>query len=494
MIIDGRRARGELPTDFDVCVVGSGPAGMSVAGSLAERGLRVGVIEGGGARATLRGQRRLVDVPTGTPYWNLAAVRTRMIGGSGNRWGGISRPLDPLDFAERSWVEGSGWPIGFADLAGHFRRAAEVLALPPEEPAASPADEPTTSSFTVANYRLSPRLRFADGLESTSATVLSNLEVATLRLHPHSNRIVSLEACATGGRRHEITARRFVLAAGGIENARLLLASPGRDGVELGNEHDVVGRYFMEHLHAPVAEIVPAGALSSWHSYSIDGWPRLVRSIVPTEQLQSDRKLLNASLSIGPLGYVGHPPFADRDYRLGFAIDRAFTALAARGITPKLPRRRRRPSGDLAKLVVYRGEQPPQRDNRVVLGERRDEFGRRLPHLNWTVGPREAANVDAVLGAFREAVTENGWGELGPQLPDWREKIIGGPHHMGTTRMSGDPRTGVVDSDCRVHSVENLYVAGSSVFTTGGHANPTMTIVALALRLADHLAGLPRSG
>ena len=492
MIIDGRRAPGELPTDFDVCVIGSGPAGITTASALAERGFRVGLIEGGGRRATLRGQRMLLDRPSGSPYWNLAAVRTRMLGGSGNRWGGISRGLDPLDLDAREWVPDSGWPIGWADLADYYPRAAAALDLPPADTAAGL----DSGAFEVARYGLSPRLRFGHELATSSAgiTVLTNLEVIALRLRGDSDRIACVEAHTAGGRRHEITARRFVLAAGGVENARLLLSSPGRDGAAVGNEHDVVGRYFMEHIHAPIAEIVPAGQLAGWDSFTIDGWPRLVRTLVPRADVQRARRLLNASVSIGPLGYVGYPPFAARDYRVGFLLERALTALASRHVSVKLPRLgRRRVAASESKLVVYRGEQPPRRENRVVLAGERDAFGRPRAHLQWTVGDPEAANVDAVYELFRDTVAERGWGELTPQQPDWREHIIGGPHHMGTTRMSADPSTGVVDSDCRVHSVENLYVAGSSVFATGGHANPTMTLVALALRLADHLAGLPRT-
>ena len=131
MIIDGRGESGAVPRAFDVCVVGAGPAGLSIATRLAERGLQVAILEAGGLRPTMRNQRMLVDRPSGSPYWDLQNVRVRVFGGSGSRWGGISRPLDPIDFVERPWVDDSGWPIDWTDLEPYFEQAAALLELPP---------------------------------------------------------------------------------------------------------------------------------------------------------------------------------------------------------------------------------------------------------------------------------------------------------------------------------------------------------------------------
>jgi choline dehydrogenase-like flavoprotein len=513
VIVDGRQAVGGLPGNFDVCIVGAGPAGLTIASRLATRGYRVAVIEGGGVEPTIRGQRMLIDRPSGTPYWPLENVRFRMLGGSGSRWGGICRPLDPIDLAERPWIQNSGWPIGWDAVVDYYRQAAESLDLvdadftrPASSKTAWAPDLPPGDDLEVAYYRLSPKIDFGREYfdlmrRSPGITLMINTNVIGLTLRPDQTAIASVDTRTFAGAHRTVTATTFVLAAGGIENARLLLASPGRDGAALGNEHDVVGRYFSEHIHAPIATFVPADR--AWSSYDLTTWPRLSNAIVPTAAVQQAAQLLNASLAIGPTWYAGEPPFVRRNYRLKLYYERLQRAqaagnsrsvrLAQRALDAvRAPVRALTTRDSARRLITYRGEQPPRRDNRVVLSGKTDEFGRPLAHLQWTVGEQETANAEALLELFRRTVDTHGWGELSAARPDWRERIIGGPHHMGTTRMSDDPRTGVVDRDCRVHSVANLYVAGSSVFPTGGHANPTLTLVALSLRLADHLAGQRR--
>jgi choline dehydrogenase-like flavoprotein len=514
VIIDGLRQPGGLSGTYDACVIGAGPAGLAIAERLADRGRRVVIIEAGSTRPTMRNQRMLVDRPSGSPYWNLENVRFRMLGGSGSRWGGICRPLDPLDLADRPWVENSGWPIGWADLTDYYRQAARLLELADDDfeqvgataGAWSPA-VPPGSDFEVAHFRLSPKIDFGSDYRavlagSANVSLITNTNVTALHLRANSDVIASVETRTFGGGRDRVRAGLFVLATGGIENARLLLASPGRHGGALGNEHDVVGRYFMEHVHAEVATLVPSDAVAQWSSYDLATWPRLTNALVPTAEAQQAGELLNASVAVGPNWYVGDPPFARRDYRLMILFERLQRIQAASDgrVTGRLLDQLRAPfrrlmtrdvptrGDERVRSVVYRGEQPPRRDNRVVLSKRTDEFGRPLAHLQWAVRHREMANADAVLELFGAAVEANGWGTLSAARPGWRDKIIGGPHHLGTTRMADDPRFGVVDRDCRVHSVDNLYVAGSSVFATGGHANPTLTVVALSLRLADRLA------
>lgn len=491
MIIDGRGGSGAVPRAFDVCVVGAGPAGLSIATRLAERGFQVAILEAGGLRPTMRNQRMLVDRPSGSPYWDLQNVRVRMFGGSGSRWGGISRPLDPIDFDERPWVDDSGWPIDRTDIEPYFEQAATLLELP------SPAlgRGPESTEFEVARYGLSPKLNFgahyAEQLrDCAGVVVLLNTSVIGLTRSADGTAVRAVETRDFAGQQRTVAARYFVLATGGVENARLLLAA------DLGNEHDVVGRYFMEHIHAPIAKLVPSGELAGWSSYDTTTWPKLASAFVPRPEVQKAAQLLNASLAVGPTWYIGDPPFVRRDYRVRVAVEWAQRVAPLERIAARMPRWFRGfttqdvPNGrdDPSQLIVYRGEQPPRRENRVVLGARRDEFGQPMAHLHWTMGEPEAANAERVLELFRASVATNGWGRLSPIAPDWRTRIIGGPHHIGTTRMSADPHLGVVDGDCRVHTVDNLYVAGSSVFPTGGHANPTQTLIALALRVADRLA------
>jgi choline dehydrogenase-like flavoprotein len=519
VIIDGSRRDGDVPVDFDICIVGAGPAGLVLADRLRGRGMRIGLIEAGGPRPTIRNQRMLVDRPSGSGYWDLQNVRVRMVGGSGNRWGGICRPLDGHDLARRDWVDNSGWPLSWSDLAPYYVEAGVELELTDADFARSapdlgarPPDLPPDSGFEIAHYRLSPRLDFGQDYtamlrRSHDVTLVTGTNVVELRLGDDGHTLASVETRTFAGARRVVTARRFVLAAGGVENARLLLVSPGRGAAALGNEHDVVGRYFMEHVHAPMAEFVPSDGARLWSSYhyATRRLPRLTNTLVPAVAVQYEQQLLNAALSIGPMWYLAEPPFVHWDYHLTVPMEMAYRALVAggprrtrvarlaleqgRGLWQRVTDRDLRTRGDedRTRLVYYRGEQPPRRENRVELGAALDEFGRPLAHLHWTVGEQETSNAETVVDRFRELVGKHDLGTVGPTMRDWREHIIGGPHHLGTTRMSDDPRYGVVDADCRVHSVDNLYVAGSSVFATGGHANPTLTLIALTLRLADHL-------
>jgi choline dehydrogenase-like flavoprotein len=219
-------------------------------------------------------------------------------------------------------------------------------------------------------------------------------------------------------------------------------------------------------------------------------------------------------LAIGPWWYGGTPPLVDRDVRIAIAAERAYRLLARRGdgevrwparlvegSRAAWSRRSARaawadglPEPDLLRTIVYRGEQRPSAENRVLLGGARDRLGNPLATLRWNIDERDLANAPAVLNLLAHASETLGWGKVIGPGPQWRAAVTGGPHHMGATRMSLDPRRGVVDRDCRVHGTSNLYAAGSSVFATGGHANPTFTIVALAVRLGVHLSSRFRDG
>jgi choline dehydrogenase-like flavoprotein len=265
----------------------------------------------------------------------------------------------------------------------------------------------------------------------------------------------------------------------------------------------MVGRCFMEHLHVPMGHLLMAKGVTDRIFYRKEKFGNaLLRGvIVPTAAAQERHRLLSTSIGIeGPnfsqgTAYLGWPP------AVMFAPVRVYWSLRRRGLTRvsdelkyfahgaySVPIRLRRwrqgrraltqaamGGRKLAYSLHFRAEQAPDPTNRVVLGEQRDALGMPQSRLEWQIRP------------FGRDLKERGIGDVVPPFDDWQEEVIGGPHHMGTTRMSTDPRRGVVDADCRVHSVDNLYVAGSSVFATSGHANPTFTLVALALRLADTL-------
>jgi choline dehydrogenase-like flavoprotein len=274
------------------------------------------------------------------------------------------------------------------------------------------------------------------------------------------------------GGRFSVRAGVFVLAAGGIENARLLLASDGvmRDGV--GNAHDLVGRFFMEHLYVDdAARIAVPPRFAARYATSQRVGPQLVRCALSL----SDRTQRDEELSAATFVVTGPPAPARWAGRLRATARRAVASLRS---TVTLP-------------VKHVQEQVPNRDSRVVLSRERDRLGSRRADLDWRVSPvdkRVAARSYTILDrALRTAGTGRIVDSRLDDGPDWPVDLRGARHHMGTTRMHTDPKRGVVDGNGRVHGVANLYVTGSSVFPTSGSANPTLTIVALALRLADHL-------
>ena len=297
-----------------------------------------------------------------------------------------------------------------------------------------------------------------------------------------------------------------------------MLASNEDQPEGLGNEHDNVGRYFQEHLHVAAGHLLPARPFNRGfydRTKSEHGEVRGV--IVPTAEAQRRYRRLACSIAIEPAHYAMGTPFLSWSPEITFRAAAAYNRLKANGHEELAERARlyaenswyraRRlrtvlaerdacarvrarnggpPEQELQSLYI-RAEQAPNRDSRVTLGTRRDALGVPESHLEWRLTDLDTDSITGWLSTLDADLRERGAGQVIPPRSNWRKRIVGGPHHMGTTRMGDDPKTSVVDRNCRVHSVDNLYVAGSSVFTTGGHANPTFTLVALALRLADHI-------
>ncbi len=513
MLIDARRVASGSRLHFDVCIIGAGPAGISLAQRLAVSGLRVVLVEGGGFTPRVRDQRMFAGTVTGSPYADLQDVRFRVVGGSGSRWGGICRPLDPIDFRARDWVPDSGWPISYDEVARYYPAAAEALGVSDSDfTRLSPGLTDATpdlggTGFERIHYRSSPMVDYGhavrDRLErSRDITLLVNANVTRLLSTAVGDAVTGVDVRTFAGGAVAVTARTYVLAAGSVENARLLLVSDDAGPAGLGNRHDVVGRYFMEHVHVDIATLLPSRRTTDWLSYRTNAphQPVLVSALSPSEEVQRDERIGSAAVTVAPSWYVTrrafvgmHPRFtvpAERVYRglsgtseraAAAALDVARAAWNLREGKSAWPRR------EPTRTIYYRGEQGPARENRVVLGDRRDLLGHPVADLRWQVRDADLTGASAVLRRFAAAAATGGWGDVAVPDGDLRERIVGGPHHLGTTRMSRDPRTGVVDTDSRVHGVGNLYVAGGSVFPTGGHANPTLTVIALALRLGEHL-------
>jgi choline dehydrogenase-like flavoprotein len=510
--------------------VGSGPAGIGVVDRLRSSGLSIFLIESGGFEPELRTQRLYRGENIGRPYFSLDSCRFRLFGGSSNRWGGWCRPLDPVDFQQREGSSWKGWPIDSSDLDRFNAPAAELLQLPHDRFEAScwagqlPPPLPLDGNeFESVLIQYSPPTNFGSRyreriLRDGHVTTLLHANATEMVLDQGGYRLDAVRIKTLSGRSFTVRSRAVVLAAGGIENARLLLTSNSSRPAGLGNEHDVVGRCFMEHIH------VPAGHLQLYEHdirprfygpVTVDGG-KIRGFIAPTALARRRHGLLGCSFTVEPASFGSYgTPFLGWPANITIPAARAYLELRHRApalaeelkwrvdrswntglkLHTGLAERRARAEASVGAVAMpnrllslyARGEQAANPMSRVSLSRHRDALGMQRTRLDWRLAKSDIASVSSWVSRLDHTLRSNSLGRVILPPEGWDASIVGGPHHMGTTRMSASPEHGVVDANCRVHSVANLYVAGSSVFATGGWTHPTFTIVALALRLADHL-------
>ena len=524
----------------DVCVIGSGPAGATIAAELATSRLSTLVVESGGRDVdpslVALDEIESVGAPRVADPSKLIA---RAVGGSSHAWNGRCVAFEPIDFAPRDWVPGSGWPITPDALRPFLDRAAARLRLGPNVyddalwpllglPRPTPALDPARLATAFWQYAHDPADRgryfnfrdVVDAIGSPDVRLLTGATVTHLNADADADgrAIASAEIADGRGRRFTVGARAFVLCAGGIQNARLMLASNRVVPAGVGNARDRVGRYLMDHPRCTIGHFASRDVgrvLSRFGLYQLRdaaGTHPYSLGVALAPDLQRDERLLNAAAWLTERRAADDPWDAIRRLtsrgnddddrprgrrgmsRLRDAVAVAsHPALLARGAYRVLVSRR----GVVHKIdrlmldaIV---EQRPDPDSRLTLSTtRRDRFGVPLPRVDWRIGEQERRTVARFGQTIAAELTRAGL--PAPTLVDWvRDGAIDGAtfrdvaHPTGTTRMSRDPADGVVDVDGRVHGVAGLYVAGSSVFPTAGHGNPTLMLVALATRLADHL-------
>lgn len=508
MVVDARALPDGQVLTADVCIVGSGAAGLTLARELADRGVRTIVLEGGGETRRHADQQLFEGIVDGTPYYPLDECRVRMLGGSTSVWGGWCRALDAIDFEPRSWVPGSGWPFAAAQLSGAFARAASICGVGPSRDAtAARSLSSGTRSFHDVLFGIRAT-RFGEACRealraSRCADLVLHANVLEIVMDRQGRSAVTVRAAARAGRSLTVSAGAYVLAAGGIENARLLLASRGAGPGGIGNEHDLVGRCFADHLHVPIA-VIDAADVDEFYGLHQRGGMNVRGGIAPTARAQRTDRLLGFGLTFHDAGNphdVFSPAQVPRSY---LSLHHLATSLRrfrrpdrfahhARNVLAGLPeaarlayRRLAPPRRSAAVVVCYRGEQAPNHDSRITLAPARDALGMPRVRLQWRLLEQDLENIGRAQDLVARELRSFSLAPIGAH--HGRATLMGAAHHIGTTRMHADARHGVVDEHGRVHGTANLYVAGSSIFPTSGWAPPTFTIVALALRLADHLA------
>jgi choline dehydrogenase-like flavoprotein len=512
MIVDAR----ELPTgtvvEADLCIIGAGAAGITLARELANSRFRVALVESGGMEFESETQSLYEGEDIGRPYLDLTTCRLRFFGGTTNHWGGWCLPLDPPDFEARDGLPYRGWPFDKAHLDPFYRRAHQVCQLGPYD--YTPTSFGITSDKTAAPFtgpdfisRIFQISRimfnvYRPELEKTAnVTVYLHANAVNLATGEEGRSVRTLQIATLAGARLEMRARFYVLGAGGIENARLLLVSA--DGKGIGNTHDLVGRFFMVHLQFVGGEIALRDPYVNldfasgfdnakpWPFFSYIGLSddAMRRRQLPNVRMMGDYKFAPVSQAVEALkrltgGGAGKSPLMPDVLRVLRNVE---------GLTELAVHKALYHSGVPVETLILNcnAEQMPNPESRITLADERDALGMRRVAVDWKLTGEDKAKVNEIYRLLGAEVGRTGFGRLRYLLAEdndtWPDDLRGNEHHMGTTRMHDDPASGVVDRNCRVHGVDNLYLAGSSVFPTSGATNPTLTIVALALRLADHL-------
>ncbi len=515
MLLDFNRTGEQTAFDADVCIVGSGAAGLTLASHLGGR-LRVLVVEAGGRRP---GPDGLAGEAAEWAFTGFEHGRARAFGGATRLWAGQCIRLDPIDFERRDWVPHSGWPITAAALAPFYDRAEAFLGVPgalydagiwrqagTPVPCFEGAD--VQPKFTVYMPQPDFTRHLGHGLARNPAvTILLNAAVTDVALTGNAASVAHLAIQGEDGRTGQVRARAFVLCGGGIENPRILLASNSVAAAGIGNARGLVGRFFQDHPSGTTGIVGTAAPHLVQRQFRMvrHGGRRVWPKLALTEAAQRRGRTLNANALML------------YDYAAGSALTRAKTVLeavrahspariaaGAVGMLRHVPELASRAVHTAAtgKAPMFRPErvmvkahveQRPDPDNRVTLSAERDRFGVPLPRLAWRVHEEELRTLRAVTQAAGAVLRQNGWGEttVQPWLCDGpaaaRPHLEDTYHHHGTTRMAATASDGVTDPYCQVFGTDNLYIAGSSLFPTSGYANPTLTIVALAIRLGDTL-------
>jgi choline dehydrogenase-like flavoprotein len=477
--------------EYDVCIAGAGFAGISLALKLETYGFDVLLLEGGDIEYSDESQAVYEGQNIGMSYFDLDAARLRYLGGTSNHWAGWSRPLDEWDFAEHDHIPDSGWPITKSELDPYLGAASEFLEIDVEYP--DSLLENSKGLLKKIHFEVKPPVRLGEKYhdylkQSDKIDLFINANLVDIKLTDSTQAVSAFECAnfANPATKFNFSAKFFVLAMGGLEIPRLMLNFTHQNPHGIGNSNDLVGRYFMEHFHA----------FGGWYVTEKGKWPfdEKESHLAPTPQFLNEQKIANAGIRIGSYSVADDKTLYEQVKQVICEQDLIRTFVSNfRNINCVVGSQ-----PDSGGPILIASEQVPNRNSRVSLSDSLDKFGHRRAVLDWQITELDRDTIKRSTIGFGQYFAEQDYGNV--KLIDWmlddttavpgvdEDLWLGaGWHHMGTTRMSDTSATGVVDKNCRVFDTENLFIAGSSVFPTGGHANPTLTLVQLSLKLGDHL-------
>jgi choline dehydrogenase-like flavoprotein len=543
MIIDARSLPPDDVLETHICIVGAGPAGLTLAREFAHQDVRVCLLESGGIELDPDLQSLCDGTVSGDPYPEMRETRRRQLGGTSHCWEGQNGyqeygfrclPLDAIDFEQREWLPYSGWPFDKAHLDPFYERAQKVCQIGPYAYDAEAWEDKRAVQLPFKSDRITTTMsqyasrypfthEYPEAIKQTAnITTILYANVVEIETDAAIQTATRLRVASSPTKQFSLTAKVFILATGGLENARLLLASKRQQAAGLGNQNDLVGRFFMDR---PILSctLVPHDSklfdqTALYDIYQTKGIPVMAR-VQLTEELMRRKHLLNngAQLFPRPLAHQRDATLALRSVVTSLRSSKPPQAvlkqipIAMRGLdyvmmagfwgaVRRIPALRR---GGWSYLplekrrfsqfeIFYQIEQAPNPNNRVMLSAKRDTFGQSKVELHWHLNSIDIENAVQVQEIWAEEFEKAGFGQLqfARDRQDWKFEKTAMHHHMGTTRMHHDPQQGVTDANCKVHGISNLFIAGSSVFPTAGYANPTLTIIALSLRLADHVKTL----
>jgi choline dehydrogenase-like flavoprotein len=516
MIVDARTFSANQIFEADLCIVGAGAAGIAMAREFVNSDAKVIVLESGGLGFDHRTQFLYRGEVAGRNFTPLEFTRRRQFGGSTSTWFGRCRPLEDSDFEKRDWLPYSGWPISAADLRPYYEKANRLFEL--NDYADDKRSEVPQGIVDFKKFAFSPPTHFGEKYHnelsrSSNLHVFLYANAVHVQLAQDSGRVDKIRCSTLQKKSFSVRAKVFVLALGGLETTRLLLASRDVQRYGIGNQFDLLGRFFMDHVSLFDGAVVQIDGDFPKELFKLDYSIQQknlgsVLAVGLTEKYKNEHKLLNAcGFFVKRSAYKMDDLFFSKEMRdLVYLSDMACHAIPptvtvvknltraiynSRKLAPALKKRFLQNSKSPTYGLQLQLECAPNPESRLTLSDQRDSLGMPRLRLNWRLSQQD---LDSYLH-FRSALF-NGLAEMGPKIrlvkhdldaEGWPVSIVSSKHHMGTTRMSQDVKMGVVDENCCVHGIHNLYVASSSTFPTSGMANPTLTIAALALRIADRV-------